>query len=312
MTFLPLLADRILNRPLYLAPNKLAAIALVLRDRLDIDANGLRELAASAPVQPHASQYIGRYEPVDPNDPNGPRKPYRTTGLGTAIIPVVGSLVNRASWIDAYSGITGYDRLKREIGMAARDTAVHAIVLDIDSPGGEAVGAAEVADVVQGATIEKNVIAVANGLCCSAAYKIASGASQIVVTPSSLVGSIGVVMLHADHSRRLDKAGIATRLIYAGDRKVDGNPYEPLSDETASELQAEVDRFYDLFIAVVAKGRPKLTPEAIRATEARTFIGADAVEAGLADSVDSFEGVVEALDRISPARFRRFGIGAQR
>lgn len=302
MTKLAHIADRVLNRPLMILPDKLAMIASVLDGRINIDATEIRAREISLPeadalmgTGPEASRYVGQFEASDPNDPKSPRKPYRTTAEGVAIIPVIGSLVNRGGWLDAMSGITSYEKLKFQISAAAADPDVTSILLDIDSPGGEAVGAFEVGDVVHDAAQKKEVVAVVNGLMASAAYAIGAQASRIVTTSSGISGSIGVVMLHADYSVAIANRGIKPTLIHAGARKVDGNPYTPLTDDVKAELKGEIDRFYDLFVTGVAVGRAGMSEEQIRATEARTYIGADAVAVGLADAVGSFESVLSEL-----------------
>ncbi|MDB5652476.1 MAG: capsid assembly protease [Tardiphaga sp.] len=304
MTHLARIADMVINRPLLVLPSKLSVIAMVLDGRIGIEAAGLEGLDDLARTAPEESRFVGDFAPVDPRDPRAGRKPYRTTAAGVAILPLLGSLVHRASYLDAISGMTSYEKFSFLVTMAAEDPDVASITIDIDSPGGQAIGAFEAADVVRAAGKRKPVVAVANGLCCSAAYAIASAATRIVATPSSVLGSIGVVLLHADHSKRLDKAGVSVTLIHAGARKVDGHPYAALTDEVAIELQAEVNRFMDLFVETVQKGRAKLSAKAIRATEAKTFLGVDAVAAGLADEVGSFVGVVEDLNRASPIRHR--------
>lgn len=303
MNILPHISARLTNIPLMILPEKLAAISLALQDRIGIDAAGLQQIAALAPKGPEGSRYIGQYE-LDPTDPRGGRKPYRTTPNGVAVVPIVGSLVNRGSWLDAFSGIASYEQIKYLLATAASDPDVRAIVLDIDSPGGEAVGAFETADAVRDAARVKTVVAAAGGLCCSAAYAIASAATRIIVSPSSVMGSVGVVLLHVDHSRRLDKAGLTPTLIHAGARKIDGHPYEPLDGEVQGELQDEVERFMDLFVAGVARGRSGMTENAIRATEARTYLGAAAVKIGFADEVGTIESVVAAFAALYPARPR--------
>lgn len=298
MSVLAHIADRVLNRPLMILPDKLAVIASVLEGRIGIDAAGLADMKQNvAKAAPVASQYVGEFEPLDPRNPRGPRKPYRTTPDGIAIIQILGSLVNRGSWIDAFSGVTSYETIKFKIGAASKDPDVTSIVLDIDSPGGEAIGAFEAADAVREATSLKPVVAFVNGLAASAAYAIASAATRIVTSQSSLVGSIGVVMLHADQSKRIANAGIVPTLIFAGAHKVDGNPYEKLTSEVRTELQGEIDQFYELFCLCVARGRTSMTIKAIKATEARTFIGAAAVRVGLADQVGDLKQAMSALPR---------------
>lgn len=292
MTILAHIADRVLNRPLMVMPDKLAMIASVLEGRINIDAADLKkEMPDSDAASPDASRHVG----VTEKDAQGLRKPYRQTAEGVAIIPVLGSLVNRGSWIDAMSGMTSYEKLKFQIASAASDPSIKSILLDIDSPGGEAVGAFETADVVREAAKSMDVIAMATGLCCSAAYAIASASTRIVTSKSSVIGSIGVVMLHADYSHKLHDAGIVPTLIHAGKKKVDGSPYKPLTDDVKASLKAEIEKFNSLFVATVAEGRKSLTPDAILAMEAGTYIGADAVAAGLADAVGSFEGTLSDL-----------------
>jgi ClpP class serine protease len=147
----------------------------------------------------------------------------------------------------------------------------------------------------------KPTVAVVNGVAASAAYAIASGASEIVTTETGVSGSIGIVMVHADFSRNLDREGITPTLIFAGSHKVDGNPFEPLPDAVRADLQSEVDAFYEHFLATVALGRgSRMTAEMARATGARTLIGAAAVKAGLADRVGSFESVLAELQQYAP------------
>ena len=284
------IADRVLNRPLMVMPDKLAIISSVLEGRIGIEAVAP---AADVPI-PDASRHVGNFE-NDPTSSTGAKKPYRTTADGVAIIPVIGSLVGRGGWLSALSGITSYENLKFQISAAADDKSVKSIILDIDSPGGEAVGAFETADAVRAAAAKKEVVAVATGLCCSAAYAIASAASTIVTSKSSVVGSIGVVMLHADYSHALHERGVVPTLIHAGKKKVDGTPYKPLTDDVKASLKAEVEKFNSLFVATVAEGRKLLTADAIMAMEAGTYIGADAVAIGLADAVGSFETVLSDL-----------------
>lgn len=290
-TLLYRIAERALNTPLLIMPEKAAVIAAVLGGRIGVEGG---ELQAELGPVPEASRFVG--EDSEPAA-DGRRRwlPYRRTAEGVGILSIVGSLVNRGAWLGASSGLVSYEGIKHQLQAAAADAAVRSIILDLASPGGEAIGAFEAADAVRKAAAAKPVIAVVNGMAASAAYAIASAATRIVTTPTGLSGSIGVVMLHADFSRYLDKAGVTPTLIFAGAHKVDGNPYEPLPEAVQASLKAEVDRFYELFVETVATGRRAMSPKAIRATEARTFLGAEAVAVGLADAVGTFEEVLADL-----------------
>lgn len=295
MTSLIHIADRVLNRPLLITRDKAQVILSVLAGRIGVNS-------------PEASRFEGDNVERDENgnvvtttnawgDRVPKRKPYNVKN-GVAIITITGSLVNRGAWVGAYSGLTSYEGIGHQLKTAGADSQVHSVILDLQSPGGEAVGAFEVAALVRELATKKKTVALVNGMAASAAYAIASGASEIVTTETGVSGSIGVVLLHADFSRQLDREGITPTLIHAGAHKVDGNPFEPLSADVKDDLQAEVNSFYEAFLKTVSKGRGgRLTAAAARKTEARTFIGSAAVDAGLADRVGSFEGVLSELSR---------------
>ncbi|MFN3686107.1 S49 family peptidase [Salinarimonas sp.] len=310
MSVLLHIAERLLGRPLLVHPDKVPFILAVLEGRLPIvgdvaplvrvaETNLLelpepaRELIAKG--TPSASRFVGNALDSDPETGSVKGLPYKRHD-GVAIIPVLGGLVNRGLNLQRSStGPQSYEAIKYQLQAVANDSRAHAVILDIESPGGEAVGAFELAAAVRDLAARKPVTAVINGMAASAAYAIASGATEIVTTPTGVSGSIGVVLLHADYSRQLDREGITPTLIFAGAHKVDGNPFEPLPADVRADLQAEVNGFYDQFVDTVAKGRRLMTPDRIRGTEARTFVGAEAVRAGLADRLGTFEEVLAKL-----------------
>jgi signal peptide peptidase SppA len=277
------IADRVLNRPLLIHPVKAEVILHVLEGRLPLDG------APLAPLSPDANRFLGS------NARQDGRWGVNKAEAGVAMIPIIGSLVNRGGWIGANSGMTSYEGLSAQLREAASDPEVRAVVLDIDSPGGEATGMFALASQVRALSAVKPVTAFVNDMAASAAYGIASAADEIVVSPTSVVGSIGVVLTHFDRSAQMEKAGVKPTLIYAGRHKVDGNPFGPLSDAVQADLQAEVMRYYEQFVALVAAGRSNLTEESIRATEARTYIGRDAIDRGLADRIATLEDVMSGL-----------------
>lgn len=207
----------------------------------------------------------------------------RTIG-STAILSIIGPLFSRGAAFSEFFGAATYETLAAKLDAVAYDPKITSIVLDIDSPGGEAIGCFELAAQIRSISARKPVVAFVNGMACSAAYALASAARSIVAAPSAIVGSIGVVAMHLDFSRALDAAGVTPTLIFAGANKVDGSPYQPLADGARGAIQAEVDGLNDMFLDTVAAGRgARLTRKAAKATEARTYIGADAKAAGLID-----------------------------
>jgi capsid assembly protease len=316
MTLLLRIAERVLNRPLLIHPDKLPLILGVLEGRIPLgDVAPLRETAeenidampADAQIimrgpAPGASRFVGSAIDEDPETGKKTGLPYKRTADGVAVITITGSLVNRGAWLGASSGETSYEGIQHQVATAERDPRTKAALFDYETPGGEAVGAFETAARIRALSAKKPTVAVANGMMTSAGYALASAARRVVAAPTSLVGSVGVVMLHADYSRALDKNGVTPTLIFAGAHKVDGNPIEPLTAGVRADLQREVNQYYDLFVDAVAAGRRLMSPASIRATEARTYVGKDAVEARLADDIGTFDDVLADLSSRGPGR----------
>jgi signal peptide peptidase SppA len=222
---------------------------------------------------------------------------------GIALIPVLGSLINRGAWLDSRSGLTAYEGLDAQFKEAGSDPEIHSIVIDMDTPGGEAGGMFKLVSTIRQVGRSKRIVAVVDDMAASAGYGIASAAHEIVVSPTSVVGSIGVVMIHLDRSGQLAEAGVKPTLIFAGRHKVDGHPFGPLPPEVIADKQRQIGVIYGQFIDVVAAGRgARTTAQRARETEARVFIGADAVKAGLADRIGSLDQVITELSSRKPGR----------
>lgn len=211
-----------------------------------------------------------------------------------AVIPLVGYIGAHArdEWVD-----TGIDAVSASFASAVADKSVRAVVMYVDSPGGTVTGVPEFAEQVYAARSEKKIIAVVDSLAASAAYWIASAATQVVMPASGEVGSIGVFMMHADASKALENFGVKLTFIHAGKHKVEGNFAEPLSDESKAYLQERVDTLHGDFIKAVAKHRG-VTASVVREKfgQGRTVNGKDAVALGMADRIGSFG---ETMDRLT-------------
>ena len=180
--------------------------------------------------------------------------------------------------------------------LALADGTVHSVVLDIDTGGGEAGGITAVAAAIKDLRQSKRVVAVVNDTAASGGYWIASAADEIVVSETSMVGSIGVVVLHVNRAGELQQRGWDATFIHAGAHKVDGHSLGPLQDSVRADVQAAINTLYDGFVKGVAAGRgARLSEQAARATEARVYHGQAAIAAGLADRLGTFEGVLAEL-----------------
>lgn len=229
----------------------------------------------------------------------GSRKPYQQGAGAVAVIPLTGVLMPRASLMAQISGATSLAQVGAAIDAAAADPEIDAIVLDVDSPGGAVTLVPETAAKLRAASqAGKRTVAVANGTAASAAYWIASQADELVVTPSALVGSIGVLAAHENVAAAEEQRGVETTLVHAGRYKVEGNPFEPLADEARGEMQRLVDEFYGMFVADVSRGR-KASRDTVRSDygEGRVLTAKRAVGAGMADRVEAFDATLARVLR---------------
>jgi capsid assembly protease len=217
-----------------------------------------------------------------------------------ARIPITGAISKRETFWSQFFGGTTVEGLTRALREVAADDTIGTVLFDVDSPGGTVGGIAGLAAEIRKVRDSKYVVAVANGTMASAAYWIGSQADEVIAAPDSIVGSVGVYMMHEDWSKVLEKAGIKVTYIYAGEYKVEGNPDEPLSDEARAHLQGLIDDAYGLFVGDVAKGRG-VTVSEVKANygKGRVLTAADAKAAGMIDRV---AGINETLRRLTGAK----------
>lgn len=279
---LPHIAGRVFDTPLLIARAKLDTILGVLVPRL------------RGETLPFSAKPVTRDDDIS---------------NGVAVIPIVGTLVRRTVGLEAQSGMTSYTMIADRLHSALQDDAVKGILLDIDSPGGEAGGVFDLADQIFAARKVKPIWAVANDEAFSAAYAIAAAAERIYLSRTGGVGSIGVIAVHLDQSEAEADAGLKYTAIYAGEHKNDLSPHEPLSNPARAQLQAEVNRIYDLFAGSVARMRG-IDLAAIKATEAALYFGEQSIAAGLADQIgtmgDALSDFTKKLARPSTTLNRPF------
>jgi capsid assembly protease len=305
------IAARAFNTPLLVEPSKAMAFLSglgprILGRRVELEDVDAMEGSVALPVR--ASILAGGL--LDDWSQHGDA-PYALVD-GIAVIGISGVLIHRGGWIGRSSGQTSYEGIAAQIDAAAGDTAVRGVALEVDSFGGEVAGVFDLADRIRALRREKPVWAFVAEHAFSAGYALASQADRILLPRTGALGSIGVVVMHADLSGQLDQDGVRVTLIHSGRHKVDGNPYAPLPDGVRDDIQREIDVLRFLFAETVAAGRAgRLSQEAALATEAATYRGADAVAAGLADEVTdlargfaAFRQLAAGRPNLPPARIR--------
>lgn len=209
-----------------------------------------------------------------------------------AVIPIYGVIDRHPQSLG-----TSTERIGAMVDQAMARSDIEGILFDVDSPGGTVGGTPELAAKIFAARGKKPMLALANGLMASAAYWIGSAADEVWVTPSGDVGSIGVYTVHEDWSESLKQDGVKVTPISYGKYKLEGAPWEPLSDEARERLQARVDAAGTWFTKDVAAHRGD-TPAAVRAGygQGRVLSAKEAVTEKLADKVGTF---AEAVTRLS-------------
>jgi signal peptide peptidase SppA len=210
---------------------------------------------------------------------------------GVAVIPVYGLLINRFPY--CWGFVTGYTFVQQQFRQAMADPDVTLITFDFNSGGGSVNGCEELsAEIFAGRDIKPSV-ALVDGVCYSAAYYLASSASQVWATPTSGVGSIGAYAVRTDMTGALAQMGIKATVVFAGANKLDGNPLVPFSDAAQVRWQASIDESYNMFVAAVARNRADLDTEAVQATKASCYGAADALSAKLIDGIGTPEYALE-------------------
>lgn len=226
---------------------------------------------------------------------------------GVAIVPVMGPLFTRGDMLSDVSGTTSYDMLARDLQAALDDPSVGAILLDIDSPGGQAHGVAELAQQVRAAAAIKPVEAYVGGVGASAAYWLASAAQRVTVSQTAELGSIGVAMAyHVPNSE-----GPRGRTYQFVSSQSPQKRPDPATEAGRGKLQANVDRLAQEFVGAVAGFRGVSVDDVLaKFGQGGVEIGADAVAVGMADEVGSFESVLSRLAGAArrPASGRAMGV----
>ena len=190
-------------------------------------------------------------------------------------------------------GGAGADDIVEQIEAADDDDAVEALLVKLNTPGGEVVPSDDIRRAAQ--SFDGPTVAYATDVCASGGYWIASGCDALWARDASVVGSIGVIGSSVNASELADRLGVSYERFAAGRYKDAGMPLKELSDDERAYLQGLVDDFYDDFVERVAEGRD-MDPEAIRDTEARVYLGREAADLGLVDALGTRDEVEAAVE----------------
>jgi HK97 family phage major capsid protein len=230
--------------------------------------------------------------------------PAASTQGAIAVLPLYGVIAPRMGMMTDVSGGTSAEQFGREFDGAIGNPQVSAVVIDADTPGGNTAGIPELAAKIRAGRAVKPVYAVANHQMASAGYYLCAQATQIIASPSALLGAVGVYTVHTDRSGADAQEGIKRTVISAGERKAAGM-IGALDDETRSEIEAIVGDTYAMMVRDIAAGRG-ITVKAVEANygQGKVFSAQAALTAGLIDRIATLEDVLGELAAGPPQKQR--------
>ena len=232
---------------------------------------------------------------------DGMRSAPKSSAQGSvAVLPLYGVIAPRMNMMTDVSGGTSAESFGLELDAALDNPQVSAVVIDADTPGGNTAGVPELAAKIREGKKKKPIYGVANHQAASAGYYLLAQCTEIIASPSALLGAVGVYTVHTDFSGADEKAGIKRTLISAGERKAAGM-LGGLDDETRSEIQAVVDDTYAMMLKDIAIGRG-VTKAHVEKNygQGKVFSAQAALSAGLIDRVATLEDVLGELTSSSP------------
>jgi len=242
---------------------------------------------------------LARYSPTAGIRTSEPGPPLRhTVEAGVAIVPVTGIILKDrppAFWEAIGIGSTALADLAPAFDAAVADPAADAVMLYVDSPGGEVAGVQELADRIFAARQVKPIAAAISDLGTSAAYWLASQAATVTSNATAEVGAIGVYAVVADTSEAAAREGIKVHVIRSGDLKGTGVAGAPITPPELAAMKEIIVGTHDVFVEAVARGRGRSVGQVRTLATGKTFLGAGAKAAGLIDGVSSFRAAVMSV-----------------
>ncbi len=230
-----------------------------------------------------------------------------SSGAKIALVDLSGLIVDARRQLP-WPGENPVARFTESLKKAARDRGVKALIVRINSPGGTVTASdvlyREITQFKQ--RTHKPVVILMGAVAASGGYYVACAGDEIIAHPTTVTGSIGVIMQTFNFAQGMRKIGIKADAITSGPNKAMGSPFEPMPPEHRALLQGLVDEFYERFTSVVVAGRPGLAQEDLRwITDGRVVSGKRAAEVGLVDRLGSLREAFEAArSRAGLARAR--------
>ena len=248
-------------------------------------------------------------------EPSGPVQEVQLsgTGEGKVLLLDLSGVISSQDKDGLVSQPNMLATFREELTRAAKDEKVKAVVVRINSPGGTVTASDILYHELREFKLKKKVPVIASmmDVAASGGYYLAMAADSILVHPSTVTGSIGVIMLTVNARGLLEKVGVEANAITSGPRKDMGSPFRVMTPEERGIFQSVIDSFYHRFLAVVQEGRPLLTPDQIKKlADGRIYSGDQAKAAGLIDEIGYLDDALELAKKkagLTEARVVTYG-----
>ncbi len=217
-----------------------------------------------------------------------------------AVIPLTGVITGTSGPL-TYGGVITAELVREQLRRAEEDASVKAIILRIDSPGGEVAPCQEILEEIEQFKQSKPVVVSMGSMAASGGYYISCEADKIVALPGTLTGSIGVIAQIPNLKGLFDKLGIEMQTFTGGEHKDMYAGYRNLTPEEQEIMQNLVDGYYEQFIAVVAESRGMDKEEVRNLATGQLYTGVEAKELGLVDELGGLDKAVEVATELSGA-----------
>lgn len=216
---------------------------------------------------------------------------------GVGLLTIKGTLVNRYSPWNPYMGVVSYEEIQHALSVAASDSEIKGIILNMDTPGGAVAGIADTAKLIREVDSKSKPVWTYTGTqMASGGYWLGVAGRKIYAAPTSTVGSIGVISVHSEYSKMDANDGVTRTVIRAGKYKTLANPVEPLTEDAKAEIQTQLDAIYGVFVQHVADYRKKSYNEVdTKMAQGRVFVAATAVDVGLIDKVAGLSDIISEM-----------------
>ncbi len=217
------------------------------------------------------------------------------------IIPIKGVITAQSTKNLLLETPSILEEVKKQLDQARKDDTVKAVILDIDSPG----GGITASDILYKEVLafkertEKKVIVIMRDVAASGAYYISAAADRIIAHPTTITGSIGVIMPLVNVADLAKKYGVAVTSIKSGEMKDIGSPFKEMSEEEQKVLYDIVDEMYTRFLQIIADGRAMEIEEVRKLADGRIFTGSQAVEYGLVDQIGYIEDTISVAKEMA-------------